>query len=261
MPVDITAELLASVVGRLRVAGCVFAEDEARLVIEAASTEAELDALVGRRVGGEPLEVIVGWAEFAGLRVLVDAGVFVPRRRTEFLVEQAARRGRPGTVVLDLCCGTGALGLALLATLGRAELHAVDLDPVAVRCARRNLEPTGGRVYHGDLYQPLPVELRGRVELLLVNAPYVPTLEIQFMPAEARLAEPLLALDGGPDGVAVQRRVIAEAPRWLAPGGNLLIETSQRQAALTAAALDQVGLSVEVASSPELDCIAVIGTR
>src|SRR5213075_3114828 len=96
------------------------------------------------------------------------------------------------------------------------QLHAVDLDPAAVRCAGRNLAPVGGRVYAGDLYQPLPPALRNRVDVI------VPTEAIGLMPPEAREHEPRLALDGGPDGVAVHRRVAAGAPRWLAPGGSLL---------------------------------------
>ncbi|MDT7565026.1 MAG: release factor glutamine methyltransferase, partial [Pseudonocardiales bacterium] len=160
-------------VTRLRAAGCVFAEDEARLLISSARTPADLAAMVDRRVRGLPLEHVLGWAEFCGLRIAVDTGVFVPRRRTEFLVRQAASLARPGAVVLDLCCGSGAVGAALAATVERAEIHAVDIDPAAVLCARRNL--AGGQVYEGDLYEPLPDALRGRVDVLVANAPYVPT--------------------------------------------------------------------------------------
>src|SRR5215469_2899044 len=103
-----------AVVARLRAAGCVFAEDEARLLAAAADSPAELDTLVERRVRGLPLEQGVGWAEFRGLRIFVDPGVFVPRRRSEFLVETAIALARPPgrVVIVDLCCGTGALGLA-----------------------------------------------------------------------------------------------------------------------------------------------------
>src|SRR3954462_3557379 len=105
------------VVARLRAAGCVFAEDEARLLLAGAAPDA-LDALVARRVAGEPLEPLLGWAEFCGLRVAVAPGVFVPRRRTEALVEEAVALFRPGAVVVDLCCGSGALGLAVAASGG-----------------------------------------------------------------------------------------------------------------------------------------------
>lgn len=253
--------LVSGIVARLRAAGCVFAEDEARLLVDAARTPADLEAMVSRRVEGEPLEVIVGWADFCGLRVAVDARVFVPRQRSAFVVQQAIERARPGAAVVDLCCGAGALGAAIAASVEGLELHASDVDPAAVRCARRNLEKFGGQVHEGDLYAPLPAALRGRVDILVVNAPYVPSDEIEMMPPEARDHEPREALDGGPDGVDVHRRVAAEAPAWLAPGGHLLIETSERQAPLTAAAMSRHGLRTRVTTSEEMYCTVVIGTN
>jgi release factor glutamine methyltransferase len=212
-----------------------------------------------------PLELVVGWADFCGLRITVDPGVFVPRRRSEFLVREAAAAGRRLSardgrcVVVDLCCGSGAVGLALAAALGGAELHAVDLDPAAVACARRNIGGDG-RVYAGDLYEPMPEILRGRVDLIVANAPYVPTAEIPLMPAEARLHEPRVALDGGCDGVEVHRRVAAEARHWLSPSGLLLIETSERQAPLTAAAVAAAGLTATVVSDDDWAATVVIGS-
>jgi len=255
-----------SVITRLRAGGCVFAEEEARLLAAAAATPDQLDALVERRVAGLPLEHILGWAEFCGLRIAVDTGVFVPRRRTEFLVRQAVRllpqKGGLGhaPVVVDLCCGSGAVGTALAALAGPLELHAADIDPAAVRCAARNIVPLGGVVHAGDLYEPLPAWLRGRVDILAVNAPYVPSAEIGTMPQEARLHEPRVSLDGGKDGLQVQRRVAAAAPQWLAPGGSLLIETSRRQASRTAELFIRNGLTARVASSTKLDATVVIGT-
>jgi release factor glutamine methyltransferase len=246
------------VVARLRAAGCVFAEDEARLLIATARTADELSAMVERRAAGLPLEQVLGWAEFCGLRIAVDPGVFVPRRRTEFLVQCAAGLARPGSIVVDLCCGAGAIGAALAAAVDRAEVHAVDIDPAAVDCARRNVP---GHVYQGDLYQPLPARLRGQVRILAANVPYVPTGEIGFLPPEARAHEPLVALDGGPDGLDVLRRVAAGAPDWLAPGGQLLIETSERQVPVAVAAFASSGLAVQVATSADLNAAVVIGTR
>jgi release factor glutamine methyltransferase len=217
----------STIVTALRAAGCVFAEEEAELLIDAAGSPAELATMVARRAAGDPLEQVLGWAGFHGLRVTVEPGVFVPRRRTEFLVDQAIALTRPGAVVLDLCCGSGAVGAALRAAVGQIELHAVDIDPAAVRSARSNLP--GAHVHQGDLYQPLPAELRGRVGVLLVIAPYVPTGSIALMPPEAREHEPLSALDGGPDGLDVLRRVLADARGWLTPGGHLLTELGDDQ--------------------------------
>ncbi len=317
---------MSAVVTRLRAAGCVFAEDEAELLASAARTPAELDSMVERRAAGLPLEHVLGWAEFCGLRVAVAPGVFVPRRRTEFLVRQAADlmrsrvtggperergpmtdpadlparltesvgtgrppaerpsgavdlirevatsaadavagqaapAGAPEPVVVDLCCGSGALGAALAAALGRVELHAADVDPAAVRCARRNIEDAGGRAYEGDLYAPLPATLKGRVDILLANVPYVPTEEIGLLPAEAREHEARVALDGGADGLDVLRRVTEEASAWLAPGGHLLFETSERQAPHAVEAVERGGLAARVAVSEELYATVVIATR
>jgi release factor glutamine methyltransferase len=213
--------------------------------------------MVRRRVAGEPLEVIVGWAEFCGLRVLVAPGVFVPRQRSGFLVITAIELAGPSAVIVDLCCGTGALGMAVAAKVGGAGLYACDIDPEAVRCARRNVGDLGGQVFQGDLYDALPESLRGGVDLLIANAPYVPTEEIGLMPPEARVYEPQVALDGGPDGVAIHRRVAAGAPDWLAPGGHLLIETSQRQANQTAETASTHGLLTRILSSEEFSCTVV----
>jgi release factor glutamine methyltransferase len=163
-------------------------------------------------------------------------------------------------VVVDLCCGSGAVGLAVATGLGPVELHAADVDPVAVGCARRNLAAVGGRVHQGDLYAALPDSLRGRVDLLAANAPYVPSAAIASMPPEARDAEPRTALDGGPDGTDLQRRVAAGARSWLAPGGVLLVETSARQASLTAAAVRRGGLHATVVRDDERDATVVVGT-
>ncbi|MFC4533842.1 putative protein N(5)-glutamine methyltransferase [Sphaerisporangium dianthi] len=258
---------MSAVVDRLRAAGCVFAEDEALLLVSTAPSAADLASMVERRVSGLPLEHVLGWAEFCGLRVAVDPGVFVPRRRTEFLVHQAVPLTGPGSVVVDLCCGSAALGAAL-AVLGRpAELHAADIDPAALACARRNVAavadrlPGGGRVYEGDLYAPLPAGLRGRVDVLLANVPYVPTEQIGLLPAEARLHEARVALDGGADGLEVLRRVAAGAPRWLAPGGHLVFETSERQTPQAVETVAGEGLIPRVATSEEFSATVIVAAR
>lgn len=283
------ADSEAEFVARLRTAGCVYAEDEVRVILSTSDLPEEHSRMVAEREAGRPLEYVVGWAEFCGLRVAIDDGVFVPRRRTEFLATLAASilnqtPGRP--VVVDLCCGSGAVGLAVASSTTSVvkpvsgadltndlaapaprqpatgvELFAADLDPVAVECARRNIAAVGGIAVAGDLYAALPDRLRGSVAVLLANCPYVPTAEIDFLPAEARLYEPLATLDGGSDGLDVQRRVAAAAPLWLLPGGSLLIETSEHQAAVTATFFEAAGLRTRIASSEELGATVVIGVR
>ncbi|AJE82358.1 Methytransferase [Streptomyces albus] len=250
-----------ALVARLRASGCVFAEDEAALLTAAAPDAAALEAMVRRRIAGLPLEHVLGWAEFRGLRVAVGPGVFVPRRRSEYLVDRALALGRPGALVTDLCCGSGALGLALATALGAAALHAADIDAAAVDCARRNLAPVGGTVHQGDLYEALPGALRGRIDILLANVPYVPSGEVPLLPAEAREHEPLTALDGGGDGLDVLRRVSGSAREWLAPGGVLLVETGARQSARAARLFTEGGLTAEVHSDAEEQATVVVGTR
>ncbi|WP_067659475.1 putative protein N(5)-glutamine methyltransferase [Nocardia harenae] len=263
------------VVARLRAAGCVFAEDEARLLIAAGG---ELEALLARRVGGEPLEQILGWAEFRGLRVGVGPGVFVPRARTAELVDAAlpllrAAGARPAQgapiagnsrepVLVDLCCGTGALGLACAREVG-VTLVAADIDPAAVACARRNLVSAGVRgatVYEGDLFDALPGALRGLVEVLLANVPYVPSDAVATLPPEARDHEPRRALDGGADGLDILRPVAAGAAEWLAPGGHVLMETSAAQADSALEALAANNLAGRLAGSGEHGTTVLIGT-
>jgi release factor glutamine methyltransferase len=244
----------AAVVAELRAAGCVFAEDEARLLVDAATTPDQLRGQVARRVAGEPLEHILGWAQFRGLRVAVDPGVFVPRRRTEFLVELASSALTKPAVVVELCCGCGAVSAALAGD--GVDLHAVDIDSAATACARRNVI---GSVYTGDLFAPLPVRLRGMVDVVVANAPYVPTDEIVHMPAEAREHEPHIALDGGADGLAVQRRIVAAAPEWLTTNGHLMIETSARQSAELAQAFDSAGFAARVERNDDLDATVLSG--
>lgn len=249
------------VVAALRAAGCVFAEEEAELLV-AATTDigsgASLAELVARRVAGEPLELVIGYAELCGLRVAVAPGVFVPRQRSAALVRAAADGLHGGDVVVDLCCGTGALGAVLARDVPGVEVWAADVDPAAVACARRNLPPE--RVVEGDLYDALPAELRGRIAALVVNAPYVPTDEIARMPPEARDHEHRVALDGGTDGLDVQRRVIEAAPAWLAPGGRLLVETSVVQAEGTADLMTAAGLSAHVVHDEGIEGTVAVGT-
>lgn len=210
----------------------MFAEQEAALLVAEAPEPDELERMIVRRVAGEPLEHVLGWAEFMGARYRVSSGVFVPRRRSEFLVETALAHLRatspPLPLVLDLCCGSGALGAAIAA---RAQilLVASDVDPVATVCAGANV-PLDANVLTGDLCDAVDPGLFGTVDLIIASPPYVPTGEIAFMPAEARVHEPRRALDGGVDGLDVVRRIVAEAARWLRPAGVAMVEIAREQA-------------------------------
>ncbi len=252
------ATVASPVVAALRAAGCVFAEEEAELILSTATDPAEVDRMVADRVSGLPLEQVLGWASFHGQRVLIDPDVFVPRRRTEHLVDEAIARCAANAVVVDLCCGSGALGLALLSAKPRITLYAADLHPAAVQNARRNLPKA--QVFQGDLYNALPTNLRGRIDILLANVPYVPTDDVQFLPAEARLHEPRLTLDGGPDGLNLLRRVATGATTWLAPGGHLFTEASAEQAPLAAEILAEAGLTPTISTDEDDFGTTVIGT-
>lgn len=267
---------LDGVAAALRAAGCVFAEEEAALLVDAAadapptSAPAVLASLVARRVAGEPLEHLLGWAEFCGLRLAVGPGVFVPRLRTRVVVDEAVaaleratapRRGGP--LLVDLCCGVGAVGAAVRATLGArpggVRVHAADVDPAALAYARRNLP--GVPLHLGDLWDALPRALAGRVDVVAANAPYVPTAAVATMPPEARDHEARVALDGGPDGLDLHRRIAAGAPRWLAPGGTLVLETSRAQAAATRDLVTSAGLAARVVVDEGCDGTAVVGVH
>lgn len=266
----------AELIAVLRAAGCVYAEDEAAILQESAGSAVELQRLLAQRVQGVPLEHIVGWADFDGFRVAVAPGVFVPRQRSVFMVEQAmaalagrAVRGGLPPVIVDLCCGSGALGAAVVRRFqGGApqpagqqhrpcELHATDVDPAAVACAAKNVSAFGGDTYCGNLFDPLPKRLRGRVDVIVANAPYVPAGALDFMPREARLHEPEAALNGGADGLDLHRAIAAQARDWLRPGGTVLLECSTGQAAASCAILAGQGLSSMIRHSEGHDCTVI----
>ena len=228
------------VVTRLRAAGCVFAEEEAALLVAEVGGGSRLEGLVARRVAGEPLEHLLGWAEFLGRRMVVAPQVFVPRRRTELLAREAvaaARARGAAPVVVELCCGVAAVAAVVADEVPGATVLAVDDDAAAVACAAG--QP--GRRWH----RPRSVTWTPRcrrpcavaVDVLVANPPHVPTDEIALMPPEARDHEARTALDGGPDGTTVLHRILDLAGTWLAPGGVLLLEAGRDQAAALAAAL------------------------
>lgn len=183
-----------------------------------------LDALVARRLTGEPLAWITGGVDFCGLRVRVDPCVYVPRPQTELLARRAAERLRAGGVAIDLCTGSGALARVLADAHPSACVYATDADERAVACARANRVDA----YLGDLFAPLPA---GMVADVIVGVlPYVPTPDLPLLQRDTLTFESALPYDGGPDGLTVLRRVVAEAPAWLRPGGALLLELGGGQA-------------------------------
>jgi release factor glutamine methyltransferase len=261
MTVSLDNQMEKNIIDRLRSVGCIFAEEETKLLILEAGILEELMQMVEIRASGLPLEYVLGFTTFCGLRIEISRGVFIPRKRTEFLVRQAKALTRTCDIVVDLCCGSGAVGAAIAMDLNPILLHAVDIDPVAVQCAFHNLTKMDGHVYEGDIYNALPHSLRGRVNTLVANVPYVPTDSIELLPQEARLYEPRLALDGGKDGLDLQRKVAKEAPYWLAPGGHLLVETSEMQVNQTVEIFSHAGLTTKIARCEELDATVVIGTN
>lgn len=247
-----------SLVARLRAAGCVFAEEEAALLLAAPG---ELAALVERRIAGEPLETVLGWAEVDGLRMVVRPGVFVPRRRTALLAREAVRLlPADGGRMLDVCCGVAPVAALVLRERGSVAVVAGDLDPTATACAAENLAVhPDARVVTGDLFAAFPAAWRGTVDVVAANAPYVPSARVATMPSEARDHEPLSTLDGGADGLEVHRRIAAEVAQWLRPGGHLVVEVSTDQAPTLLDVLAAHGLVGRVVVEPELDATAVVG--
>jgi release factor glutamine methyltransferase len=208
-------------------AGFLAADEEAdQLVARAAGDVQVLDALVRRRLTGEPLAWIVGHVAFCGREIRVDPGVYVPRWQSEPLARRAVERLPATGVAIDLCTGSGAIARVLSAERPGARVVASDVDERAVACAAAN----GVEVYRGDLFGPLPRTLEGRVDVVVGVVPYVPTPALPLLQRDTFAFESPLAYDGGPDGTAILRRVLTESPRFLRRGGALLLEVGGEQA-------------------------------
>ncbi len=203
------------------------ADEEAVELIASAPDDATLDALVARRVSGEPLAWLVGTTRFCGVQVAVDPGVYVPRWQSEALAERAAAVLPDRGTAVDLATGSGAIALVLARRRPGARVLGTDTDPVALACARRN----GVEVLEGPLFEPLPADLAGRVDVLCGVLPYVPTGSLHLLPRDVLAYEPRRALDGGVDGLGLVDAVVAGSPRWVRPGGWLLLEVGGDQVA------------------------------
>lgn len=202
-------------------AGFVAAEEEAAELIAAGG---DLEAMLARRLTGEPLAWITGTAPFCGLWIRVNPGVYVPRWQTEALAWRAVERLPADGVAIDLCTGSGAIAKVLMAHRPGARVVASDIDSAAVACARAN----GVEAYQGDLFAPLPSLL---ADVIVGVVPYVPTPNLPLLQRDTFTFESPLAYDGGEDGLDVVRRVIDEAPAFLRDGGVLLLELGGEQAA------------------------------
>ena len=242
-------------VAALRAAGCVFAEDEARLLIDEAPSPGELMAWAARRMAGEPLEQVVGWAAFAGVRVAVEPGVFVPRRRSELLVTVAGREPAGSS---STCAAARRRWEPRCTRLWpTAEIHAADSTRQRWSAPAATCRPSGST--RATSTRRCPTICTGRVDLVVANAPYVPTDAIATMPREARDHEHRVALDGGLDGLDVHRRVAAGAPSWLRPGGRLVVETGRDQADVMAAVVTAAGMAAQVETDDDLGATVVLG--
>lgn len=215
-------ELLAS-------AGFIAAEEEAQELLERAAGDVDvLDSLVARRLTGEPLAWITGKVSFCDVEIQVDPGVYVPRWLTEPLARRAVERLPASGIAIDLCTGSGAIAKTLMTHHPAARVVAADVDELAVACAAAN----GVEVYRGDLFAPLPSLLDGHVDVIVAVVPYVPTTELPLLQRDTFAFESTLSYDGGRDGTDILRRVLTDSPRFLHPGGALLLELGGKQADL-----------------------------
>ena len=223
---------------RLAAAGFLSAREEAEeLEVRAGGDDRLLEALVERRLTGEPLAWIVGTAVFCGLRLRADPGVYVPRPHTEQIALRAAERLPADGTAVDVCTGSGAVAAVLAARRPGATVIATDVDARAVACARSN----GVDARVGDLFAPLPAGLAGRVDVVTAVVPYVPTAALPALQRDTFAHESALAYDGGPDGTTVLRRTVAGSAAVLRPGGAMLLELGGDQPGLLAPDLDRLG--------------------
>ena len=206
---------------------------------------ARLREAVRRRGAGEPLQYVTGEVAFRHIVLKVRPGVLIPRPETEVLVDavlagvDGAIAARGEALVADICTGSGCIALAIAQERPEARLIASDISPVAVAVAEENAERLGlwarVTVAHGDLLGALPGELRGKLDVVVSNPPYVPSADVPDLPAEVAGFEPHLALDGGSDGLEVFRRILDEARQWLRPGGLLGVELDESMVRIAAA--------------------------
>lgn len=261
---------------RLAEAGIADAQVQARRLVEQASGYeggeyyvgltrgpsqrqlAHMDAMLARRLAGEPLQYVLGRWGFRGLDLMVSPAVLIPRPETETLaglaIVELARRDPPGGLAVDLGTGSGAVGLAVAAECETAQVVLTDVSAEALAVAQANLAGLGRAAvrvsaYQGSWYEALPDSLVGQVDVVVSNPPYVRDDEV--LPPDVADWEPVMALRGGSDGLDAARQILAGALRWLSPGGSVLLELSSDQMNAAGAVARASGLAVE-AIHPDL---------
>lgn len=197
--------------------------------------QGRFEKMIARRAAGEPTQLIKGYTEFKGLKLIQRPGTFIPRDSSEFLAEQAIKRirRRKDPVAVDMACGTGPVALAVKNEVASATVYGADIASDAIRDARANARKlkVGAKFVCGDMFQPLPKSLRGKVDVITIHPPYVARGELKDLPDEIKLFEPVHVLtDGSKEGMGLVEMTVDAAPAWLRPGGWLLIEVSPDRA-------------------------------
>lgn len=195
-----------------------------------AGPDQPLDELIARRVAGEPLQYLEGFAAFGPLEIGVDSRVLIPRPETEGLFELATTMVRKPEVIVDLCTGSGALALALKNEYPAAAVFATDISREAIDVATANRLTTGLQIYlaEGDLFDPLPAAILGTVDLIVANPPYVAEVDFADLPRDVQ-NEPRIALVSGSSGLEVIQAIGAASALWLRPGGVVICEIGEKQ--------------------------------
>lgn len=200
--------------------------------------------LADRRARREPLQLVLGHTEFRGHRLELWPGVFIPRPETELLVEHGLAVLPPGATVVEPCTGSGAVACAIAVERPDAWVVATDVSVAAVALATDNATRLGARleVRRGRLLDPVPKEMRGRVDVLVSNPPYLADGDVDDLPVEVARWDPRDALVAGPTGHEVSDALIAAARHWLVPGGWLVLELDERRVTAAAARAPAAGL-------------------
>ena len=234
-PAGVRAGTRAELADRLRASGCVFPEDELAALVAVSGDRDHLEERVARRVAGEPLEHVVGFVDFDGLRLGVGPGVFVPRQRSVHIARVARRtaRSQRAPVLVEVCAGVAPIASSVARQLRGVEVHAADIDGRALGYAGRNL-PVGAGVHQGHLLHALPDALRGRVSLLVATPPNVPTGQARLLPRDTLAHEPAHAFFSGADGLDHVRGLLDAAEPWLSPDATVLVEMHRTQYAAAA---------------------------